>query len=118
MPSDRSLITVADLTRRAAAIVDPTGDDAAVVEFVTRFEDDDEPVRGVLEVLEERLAWGADEDPPIVMAQALVLYLGHRLDEYEDDDEELLRLAARAEFDGDPPETVTAWLAERGVEPV
>jgi hypothetical protein len=117
MPTDRSLITVSDLVRRAAAIVDPGGDDAAVTELVTRFEDDDEPVRGVLDSLEERLAWGADEDPPIVMAQALVLYLGHRLDEYEDDETELLRLAARSEFDGHPPETVVAWLEERGAAP-
>jgi hypothetical protein len=117
MPTDRSLITLSELTRRAAAIVDPGGDDAAVVELVTQFEDDDEPVRGVLDGLEERLAWGADEDPPIVMAQALVLYLAHRLDEIDDDDTELLRLAARAEFDGRPPERVTAWLAERGADP-
>jgi hypothetical protein len=114
MPTDRSLITVSDLVRRAAAIVDPDGDDPAVVELVTRFEDDDEPVRGVLDQLEERLAWGADEDPPIVMTQALVLYLGHRLDEIDDDPDELLRLAARAEFDGHPPEPVTAWLEDRG----
>jgi hypothetical protein len=114
MPTDRNLITLADLTRRAAAIVDPGGDDAAVVELVTRFEDDDEPVRGILDQLEERLAWGADEDPPIVMAQALVLYLAHRLDEYEEDDEELLQLASRAEFDGHPPARVTEWLEQRG----
>jgi hypothetical protein len=118
MPSDRTLITVADLTRRAASIVDPSGDDAAVGELMTRFEDDDAPVRGVLDQLEERLAWGVDEDPPVVMAQALVLYLGHRLDEVDDDDEELLRLAARSEFDGHPPELVRAWLAERGVDDV
>jgi hypothetical protein len=117
MPTDRSLITVSDLVRRAAAIVDPEGDDDAVVELVTRFEDDDEPVRGVLDQLEERLAFGADEDPPIVMAQALVLYLAHRLDEFDDDETELLRLAARAEFDGDPPEHVTAWLEERSAAP-
>ena len=114
MPTDRSLITIADLVRRAAAIVDPDGDDPAVVELGARFEDDDEPVRGVLDDLEERLAWGADEDPPIVMAQALVLYLGHRLDEFDDEPEELLRLAARAEFDGRPPEPVSAWLDQRG----
>jgi hypothetical protein len=113
MPTDRTLITVSDLVRRAAAIVDPRGDDPAVVELVTRFEDDDEPVRGVLDQLEERLAWGADEDAPIVMAQALVLYLAHRIDEIDDDPEELLQLAARAEFDGQPPEPVTAWLDQR-----
>jgi hypothetical protein len=113
MPTDRTLISVSDLVRRAAAIIDPEGNDPAVVELVTRFEDDDAPVRGVLEQLEERLAWGADEDPPIVMTQALVLYLAHRLDEYDDDPEALLQLAARAEFDGQPPETVTAWLDQR-----
>ena len=116
MPTDRSLITVSEIVRRATAIVDPQGEDPAVVELATRFGDDDEPVRGVLDGLEERLAWGADEDPPIVMAQALVLYLGHRLDEFEDDEEDLMRLAARSEFEGRPPEPVTAWLSERGVE--
>ena len=70
----------------------------------------------MLDSLEERLAWGADEDPPIVMAQALVLYLGHRPEQIDDDEEDLLRLAARAEFDGNPPEVVKAWLSERGVE--
>jgi hypothetical protein len=113
MPTDRTLITVSDLVRRAAAIVDPGGDDPAVVELVTRFEDDEEPVRGVLDQLEERLAWGADEDAPIVMTQALVLYLAHRIDEVDDEPDELLRLAARAEFDGAPPEPVVAWLDQR-----
>jgi hypothetical protein len=116
MPTDRSLITVSDLVRRATAIVDPQGEDPAVVELATRFGDDDEPVRGVLDGLEQRLAWGADEDPPVVMAQALVLYLGHRLDEFEDDEEDLMRLAARSEFEGRPPEPVKDWLSERGVE--
>jgi hypothetical protein len=116
MPTDRSLITLADVVRRATAIVDPQGEDPAVVELADQFGDDDEPVRGVLDSLEERLAWGADEDPPIVMAQAVVLYVAHRPDEFDDDPEDLLRLAARAEFDGAPPERVTAWLEERGVE--
>ena len=116
MPTDRNTISVSDLVREATAIVDPQGRDPAVVELATRFGDADEPVRGVLDSLEERLAWGADEDPPIVMAQALVLYLAHRLDEMDDDEEDLLRLAARAEFDGSPPERVTTWLSGRGVE--
>jgi hypothetical protein len=116
MPTDRTLITVSDLVRKAGAIVDPQGDDPAVVELVDRFGDDDEPVRGVLDVLQERLAWGADEDPPVVMAQALVLYIAHRPDELEDDPDDLLRLAARAEFDGSPPAPVVAWLRDRGVE--
>jgi hypothetical protein len=116
MPTDRQLITLSDLVRRAGAIVDPTGEDAAVEELVARHEDADEPVRGILDGLEERLLWGADEDPPIVMAQALVLYLAHRLDEVDDDPHELLKLAARAELDGSPPDRIRAWLEERGVD--
>ena len=115
MTQDRTLITVSELVREAGAIVDPDGADPAVVELQERHGDDDEPVRGVLDDLEERLAWGADEDPAVVMAQALVLYMGHRLDEVDDDPEDLLRLAARAEFDGRPPDVVRIWLEERGV---
>jgi hypothetical protein len=36
MPTDRSLITLSDVVRRAAALVDPEGEDAAVVEFAGR----------------------------------------------------------------------------------
>jgi hypothetical protein len=116
MQTDRTLISLADLVRHAGAIVDPQGDDAAVTELVTRHEDADEPVRGQLDGLDERLLWGADEDPPIVMAQALVLYLAHRLDEVDHDPDELLRLAARAELDSPPTPEIAAWLRERGVE--
>jgi len=116
MQTDRTLISLSDLVRRAAAIVDPNGADPAVVELVTQFDDDDEPVRGILDTLEERLAFGADEDAPVVMTQAITLYLAHRLDEVDDDPDDIVRLAARAEFDGRPPAPVTAWLEERGIE--
>src|SRR3712207_3077486 len=106
MPTDRTLPSLSDLVHRAAAIVDPDNDDPAVAELVARHDDADEPVRGILDSLEERLAWGADEDPAVVMAQAVVLYLAHRLDEFDGDPEQLLQLAARSEFDGDPPEAV------------
>jgi hypothetical protein len=116
MTSDRTLITLSDLARRAGAIVDVDGLDDAVSAFVLRHEDDDVPVRGILEGLEERIAWGADEDPPVVMAQAVVLYLAHRLDEFDDDPDEILTLAARAEFDGNPPAAVREWLEANGIE--
>src|ERR671917_890513 len=114
MPTDRTTITLSDLVRRAAAIVDVDGLDDGVAEFAARHEDDDIPVRGVLDGLEERLAWGADEDAPVVMAQAVTLYLAHRLDEIEDDPDEILLLAARSEFDGKPPAAVEEWLARNG----
>jgi hypothetical protein len=116
MPTDRSTTTLSELIRRATAIVDADGVDDAVTNFSARHEDDEIPVRGVLDGLEERLGWGADEDPPVVMAQAVTLYLAHRLDEVEDDPEEILRLAARSEFEGSPPEPVEEWLNRNGIE--
>lgn len=116
MPRDSQLITVSELVRQATAIVDPDGADAAVVEFEQRYEDDDVPVRGVLDGLEERLAFGADEDPPVAVAQAVVLYLAHRLDELDDDPVDLMRLAARSQWSGNPPQPVAEWLALQGVD--
>ena len=116
MTTDRTLITLSELVRHAGAIVDVDGLDDAVAAFVLRHEDDDIPVRGILDGLDERIAWGADEDPSVVMAQAVVLYLAHRLDEVDDDPDEILALAVRSEFDGDPPEPVAQWLAANGIE--
>jgi hypothetical protein len=117
MPTDRSTITLSDLVRRATAIVDADGADEAVSAFALRHEDDDVPVRGILDELEDRIAFGADEDPPVVMAQAITLYLAHRLDEVDDDPDEILRLAARSEFEGSPPQSVQDWLEQHGIEP-
>ena len=115
MPTDRTTTTLAELVRRAAAIVDADGVDEAVTNFTARHEDDEIPVRGVLDGLEERLGWGVDEDPPVVMTQAVVLYLAHRLDEVVDDPDEILRLAARSELDGQPPAPIQAWLDRNGI---
>src|SRR3954471_9698123 len=109
MPTDRDLITLSDLVRRAVAIVDPPGDDAAVEEVAVRFEDADQPVRGVLDGLEERVMWGVDEDAALGMAQAVTIYLAHPLDDLENTPEHTLARAARAEFDGHPPENVVSW---------
>ena len=115
MPTAPTTTTLSDLIRRATAIVDADGVDDAVTDFSARHEDDDMPVRAVLDGLEERLGFGVDEDPSVVMAQAVTLYLAHRLDEVDDDPDEILRLAARSEFDGKPPEAVEAWLDRNGI---
>jgi hypothetical protein len=115
MTHDRTLISLSDVVRRAAAVVDPDGADEGVAQLVARHEDDDAPVRGLLEGLEERIRWGADEDPPVVMTQALVLYLAHRPDELEADPDTLLRLAADAELADDPPVRIDDWLRENGI---
>src|SRR5688500_1033342 len=116
MPTDITTLSLADLVHRATAIVDPTGADEAVAEFLAAHEDDDEPIRGILTNLGERIRFGADEHEPVIVAQAIVLYLAHRLDEFDDEPDSILQLAARAEFDGQPPEGVQRWLSERGIE--
>ena len=107
-------LILSELVRRACGIVDPDDEDGVVGDFEVRFEDADEPVTGI-DNLEERIGFGGDEDPAVTMAQALVLYLAHRRDELDTDDEDLLSLAARAEFNGEPPQPVQDWLADRGV---
>jgi hypothetical protein len=66
----------------------------------------------------EQEGWveGQDPDPSLVMAAAVATYLAFRRDEITDDDDDLLRLAARAEFDGEPPQYIADWLALRGIE--
>ena len=117
MPRNPDPITLSDLVRRAVEAVDPDNDDPAVAEFEQRFEDADEPAAGS-ENLEERVGFGADDEPAVTMAQAIVLYLAHRRDVADEDpaDEELLILAARSEFAGDPPQPVADWLNDRGVK--
>jgi len=120
MPTEPDPITLSETARRALEIVDPTGADDDVVRFYTQLEDDDRPITTVqnLEEVLARAEEGADiegDNPAVAMATALVLYLAHRRDELEDDADEVLRLAARSEWKGQPPAAVQNWLAERGV---
>jgi hypothetical protein len=111
---------VFEVVRRAAEVCDPRDEHPEVAELVMRFEDRDEPITAITDV-EEELAEGKgavdpqDEDPAVIMAAAVAIYLAHRRTELASDPDELLRLAARAEFDGDPPPPVAEWLAARGV---
>jgi hypothetical protein len=113
--------TLAEVVRRAAEACDPTGAEEGPWELVERLEDRDEPVTAFEDVTEELAeARGAvdpqDEDPAVIMTVAVASYLAFRRDEMDSADDELLRLAARAEFDGNPPPPVSDWLRERGVE--
>jgi hypothetical protein len=120
VPTEPPPITLAQVVRRAAEIVDPDDDDVLIGEFELAFEDADEPVSTVGD-LEERVADVLSELDPAVasgslsMAGALTVYLGYRRDELRGRSAELLRLAARAEWAGDPPGAVRDWLADRGV---
>jgi hypothetical protein len=120
MPTEPEPLTLAEVARRAVEICDPQGTDAVLGDYFLRFEDADEPIVAV-QNLEERIALAAEgvdadvADPSIAVANAVILYLAHRRDEMDDDPDDVLRLAARAEWKGDPPEVVRDWLADRGV---
>jgi hypothetical protein len=121
MPMEPAPITLFEVAKRAVEICDPTDSDPRLDSLLAQFEDADEPVTGI-ENLEERLAIaeeGADvevEDPVVSMAAATILYLAYRRDELGDEPSKILRLAARAEWKGDPPYAVRDWLAGRGIQ--
>ncbi len=121
MPTDPPPITLFDVVKRAVEIVDPTDSDPRLDRLLIQFEDADEPVTAI-ENLDERLAIAAEgadvevEDPAVSMAVAAVLYLAHRRDELGDEPSKVLRMAARAEWKGDPPYGVRDLLAQRGIE--
>jgi hypothetical protein len=120
MPTEPQPVSLFDVAKRAVEACDPQGTDGVLGDFLAQFEDSDEPVTAI-QNLEERVAIASEgvdaevTDPSVQMAGAVILYLAHRRDEMGDDDEDILRLAARSEYKGDPPEFIENWLADRGV---
>jgi hypothetical protein len=120
MPTEPQPLTLAEVARRAVQICDPQDRDAVLGRYLIQFEDADEPISAI-QNLEERIALAAEgvdadvDDPSVAVANAVVLYLSYRRDEFHDDPDDILRLAARAEWRGNPPEAVVDWLADRGV---
>ena len=114
--------SLADVVHRAGEVVDPEGSNDGVWDLVERFGDRDEPVTADVAVVDELIAEikGAidpqDEDAQVTMTAAVATYLAFRRTELDRDPAELLRMAARAEFDAKPPEPAATWLAEQGVE--
>jgi hypothetical protein len=121
MPTEPAPITLFQVVQRAVDICDPDGANEGSIELLRRFEDADEPVTAVADV-EQRLAEAAgaidpqEEDPVVQMVAATATYLAFRRDALDEDPDSVLRLAARAEYDGKPPEPVASWLSEIGVE--
>jgi hypothetical protein len=122
MPTEPQPLTLFDAVHRATRACDPTGESPSAADVLARFEDRDEPLAGIGEV-DTLLAeeFGAidpqEEDPVVQMIRATTVYLAFKRPQVSSGDEELLRLAARAEYSGEPPEPVRDWLAERGVKP-
>lgn len=112
--------SVFEAVQRAVAVVDPDGDQGTE-DFLLRFEDRDEPISGLEGTIEQQVAEavGAIDpdgtDPAVQMCGAVVTFLAFRRTEVADDREAILRMAARNEYDGNPPEHVRAWLESEGV---
>jgi hypothetical protein len=122
MSTEPEPVTLSQAVHRAVVAVDPDGG-AGLDDLLARFEDDDEPLGpDTADVAAQRIAeeTGAldpqGEDPAVQLAAAVATYLAYRRDEVDHDPRALLELAARAEFDGHPPEGVDELLAELGVE--
>ena len=113
--------TLAQVANRAVDLVDPEGANDGVADLFAKFEDRDEPISQIQDTIEQEVAEAVgivdpDEvDPAVQMAGAVITYLAFRRDELSDGREDVLRLAARAEFDGSPPPNVAEWLELEGV---
>jgi hypothetical protein len=122
MPTEPQPLTLAQLVHRAAEVTDPDGADEDVIDLAQRFEDADWPVSGIIDGIEQRMAEAAgtldpqEDSPGLQMAVAVSVYLAHRRDEIVHDPHDILRLATRAEFDGNPPAGVANWLEQLGIE--
>jgi hypothetical protein len=114
--------TVALIVHRAVQVCDPTGTDERLDDFLRRFEDHDEPVTALGDERDDRFFEAAHElegqgtEPALIMAAAVATYLAFRRDEVDDDDMDILRMAARAEFHRHPPTEVAQWLQDQGVQ--
>jgi hypothetical protein len=108
-----------EVMRRAVEVTDTSGE-FGTGDLLKYVEDSDEPVTAHADI-EEELAEikgrvdPQDEDPPVMLTIAVATYLAYRRDEMDDDPADILRLAIRAEYNGNPPDNVRAWLEEQGV---
>jgi hypothetical protein len=109
-----------EVVRRAVEVTDPAGRHG-LGDLLQYVEDSDEPITAHADVETELAELKGrvdpqDEDPAVMMAAAVATYLAFRRDGLDDDPDDILRLAARAEYDGHPPDNVRTWLEERGLE--
>ncbi len=118
MPTEPQPVTLAEAVHRAVEACEDESSEA-LDELLARFEDAEEPISAIGDVeerLQETVGPIEEGDPAFRMACAATIYLAYRRDAITADAAELLRLAARAEFDGHPPEEVEQWLTDRGIQ--
>jgi hypothetical protein len=122
MPTEPEPVTLSEVVHRAVQVVDPDGGEG-LDDLLAHFEDADEPLSSTAaDSAAQRIAEGIgaldpqEEDGAVQMAGAVATYLAYRRDEVDEDPADLLVLAARAEFEGNPPEAVRGWLEDAGLE--
>ena len=120
MPTEPQPVSLRDVVFRAVEVCDQTGVDAGLGELLARFEDADAPIGNPatarLHIDEAVGELDPDAaDGALRTAGAVAVYLAYRHDQLRDAPGELLRLAARGEFEGEPPAPVARFLAAAGV---
>jgi hypothetical protein len=121
MPTDPSPVSVFDIVRRSVDAVDPDRSDELLGDLLERFEDDDEPVRGV-DQLDEALAEAELDldneglDPDMALTLAVVRYLAEHRGALGADDGRLMLEAARWQWHGRPPAAIRETLDDRGID--
>jgi hypothetical protein len=119
MPTEPRTITLAQAVHKAVEVCEDSTSEG-LVEMLDHFQDADEPITAIPDVpqrLDEKLGPIEFDEPDgaLSMARAVVTYLAFRRDEIDEDPVALLRLAARAEFDGGPPDYVARWLSDQDI---
>lgn len=120
MPTEPVPPTLSEIVQRAVEVCEDSAS-LGLDELLERFEDADEPITAVEDVSARLDAEMGpvefdEDDAALTMARAVIVYLAHRRDEFEQEATELLRLASRAEFHGRPPAHVERWLDLQGIE--
>jgi hypothetical protein len=114
----QGVVTVAEVVREAAGIVDPTDQDALVGDLERWFEDDDDPVEAVPD-LDRRIAGALDEldpdddHPGMSVAAAVAIYLATRPRHEPRDRDAVIQQAIRLAYGNDVPAGVAGWAGLR-----
>lgn len=121
MPDSIETVSVSDVVRRAAALVDPDGGDDVVRELLLAYEDDDRAAVGLSDGLREELRGTVEGlDPEATSGAAAVVaatasFLATQPEGGSDGDA-TVREAVRVAWHGEPPGHVAAWLADHGID--
>jgi hypothetical protein len=114
----QSVVTVAEVVREAAGIVDPNDQDALVGDLERWFEDDDDPVEAVPD-LDRRISGALDEldpeddHPGLSVAAAVAIYLATRPRHEPRDRDAVIRQAVRVAYGDSVPAAVADWAGLR-----